>query len=376
MATSLKLVASPALPRGLSHLGGELVGRLYLGPACTGDSTFFHREERKAPWRVLLRQDEQVVETVSPLSDVLDWARREGESVACHVEAILAGFRASGRPFAGLSLEAPRIMGIVNVTPDSFSDGGRFFVPDAAVAHGLALREAGADILDVGGESTRPGAPAVPPDEEARRVLPVVRALAERGLVVSIDTRNAAVMAAAVDCGAAIINDVTALAGDPRALSAAAGSRAAIVLMHMQGEPRSMQTAPHYAFAPLDVFDFLAERLAACRAAGIAADRLCIDPGIGFGKTVEHNLQIVAHLSLYCGLGTPLLLGVSRKSFIAKLSRGEQPGDRIAGSLAAALAGLDRGARILRVHDVAETAQALAMWQGIRRAAEEPSGRI
>jgi dihydropteroate synthase len=264
-------------------------------------------------------------------------------------------------------------MGIVNVTPDSFSDGGCFFDSGAAIAHGLRLIEAGADILDVGGESTRPGAEAVDIDEEMRRVLPVIRALAEQGATVSVDTRHAAVMAAAVDSGAAIINDITGLEGDPQSLEVAARSGAAVVLMHRQGDPQVMQQNPHYAFAPLDIYDYLARRLEACRGAGIPAGRLCIDPGIGFGKTVEHNLQILSRLGLYHALGVPLLLGVSRKSFIGKLSRGEPAGERLAGSLTAALIGLGQGAQILRVHDVAETSQAAAVWLGIKTAGH-PAG--
>jgi dihydropteroate synthase len=179
-------------------------------------------------------------------------------------------------------------------------------------------------------------------------------------------------MGAAVENGAAIINDISALSGDPSSLAVAAKSGAAVVLMHMQGEPQGMQQAPHYSFAPLDIYDYLAERLAACRAAGIPIERLCIDPGIGFGKTVEHNLQVLARLGLYHGLGVPVLLGVSRKGFIGKLSRNEPAGQRLAGSLTAALLGLGQGAQILRVHDVVETVQAVAVWQSIKRAGDVP----
>lgn len=267
---------------------------------------------------------------------------------------------------AGLDLDRPRIMAVVNVTPDSFSDGGDRFDPGRAAADGLAMGEAGAAIMDVGGESTRPGAAAVPEAEELRRTIAVVRALADQGLVVSIDTRRARVMAEALAAGARIINDVTALAGDPASLEVAAGSDAAVVLMHMQGEPRTMQQDPSYADAALDIHDFLAQRVAACEAAGIARGRLALDPGIGFGKTVAHNLEILDQLALYHDLGCPLVLGVSRKSFIAKLSHGEAPKARLAGSLAAALAGLDRGVQIFRVHDVEETRQAIAVWRAIQ----------
>jgi dihydropteroate synthase len=268
-------------------------------------------------------------------------------------------------PFAGRSLDRPRIMGVINATPDSFSDGGRFADPARAIAHGRALMEAGADIIDVGGESTRPGAAPVPLAGEIDRTIPVVEALARAGAIVSIDTRHAAVMRAALAAGARIVNDITALSGDPESLATVAASEAAVVLMHMQGEPQTMQQEPRYRDAPLDVYDYLAARVAACTAAGIAPSRLAVDPGIGFGKTVRHNVEILADLALYHGLGAAVLLGVSRKSFIARLSRGEDAGNRIAGSLAAALAGLDRGVQIIRVHDVAETAQAVAIWRAI-----------
>jgi len=259
-------------------------------------------------------------------------------------------------------------MGVVNVTPDSFSDGGRYAARDTAIAHGRALKAAGADILDVGGESTRPGAAPVSIGEELDRVVPVIEALAGEGALVSVDTRRAAVMRAALAAGARIVNDVTALAGDSESLSVVAASGAAVVLMHMQGEPRTMQQDPTYRDAPLDIYDFFAARLAVCAAAGIDPARIALDPGIGFGKHDPHNLAILADLALYHGLGCALLLGASRKSFIGRLSRGEDAGHRLAGSLAAALTGLERGVQILRVHDVAETAQALAIWQAIATA--------
>ncbi len=245
-------------------------------------------------------------------------------------------------PFAGLVMDRPHIMGVINVTPDSFSDGGERFDPGAAVAAGLALAEAGAAILDVGGESTRPGAEEVPEAEELRRTLSVVKALADQGLAVSIDTRRAAVMAEALAAGARVINDVTALTGDPRSLDVVAGSDAFVVLMHMQGEPQTMQREPSYDDVALDIYDYLAARVAACEAAGIDRRRLAVDPGIGFGKTAEHNLEILDRLALYHDLGCPLVLGVSRKSFIAKLSSGEAPKERLAGSLAAGELGAGR----------------------------------
>ncbi len=270
--------------------------------------------------------------------------------------------------FAGVALDRPRIMGIVNVTPDSFSDGGDFAEAEAAIRHGERLLAEGADILDVGGESTRPGAEPVPEQEELRRVLPVVRALAGLGAPVSIDTRRAGVAAAAFDAGARIVNDVTALSSDPRAVAVAAAKGASVVLMHMQGEPQTMQQAPHYDDVVVEVRDYLAARIAVCEAAGIPRHRIAIDPGIGFGKTIGHNLSLLQNLDVLAPLGCPVLLGVSRKGFIARLSRSEAPKDRVFGSLAAAFAGILRGARILRVHDVDATRQALAVWQAIAEA--------
>ncbi len=257
-------------------------------------------------------------------------------------------------------------MGVVNVTPDSFSDGGETLETEAAVARGRALIAAGAHMLDIGGESTRPGAAPVPAETELARIIPVVRGLADAGVPLSVDTRKAAVMEAALAAGAAVINDVTALAGDERSLSVAAASGASVVLMHMRGEPATMQDAPRYDDVVEGVFAHLESRVAACEAAGIPRHRIAVDPGIGFGKTVAHNVDLLRRLARFSDLGCPIVIGVSRKSLIAGLSRGEPADARLAGSLAAALAAVEAGARILRVHDVAETAQALAVWRALR----------
>lgn len=266
--------------------------------------------------------------------------------------------------FAGVALDLPLVMGVVNATPDSFSDGGKYLGLEAAIAYGRRLAAEGAALIDVGGESTRPGAAPVPPEEEIARTVPVIRALAGEGIRVSIDTRHAAVMRAAVEAGAAIINDISALEG-AGALAAAAESGASLVLMHMKGQPGDMQADPRYDNAPREIYDYLAARIDSCLDAGIPFEKLCVDPGIGFGKTVEHNLQLLASLDSLQALGVPVLLGVSRKSFIGALSRKEPPEHRLGGSLAAALAGLDRGVKILRVHDVAQTVQAVAVWHAI-----------
>jgi dihydropteroate synthase len=257
-------------------------------------------------------------------------------------------------------------MGILNVTPDSFSDGGRLSGPDAAVQAGIALHQAGADIIDVGGESTRPGATPVQIDEELRRTIPVVDGLARAGIPVSIDTMKAGVMRAALDAGATMLNDVSALQADPDSLGVAAASQAQVVLMHMPGTPQTMQGLAHYADPVAEVMAQLGARIAAAEAAGIARSRILADPGIGFGKGLEHNLAILQQLEAFHALGVPLLLGASRKSLIPAIAGPAPVTDRLAGSLALALRGAEAGVAWLRVHDVAETAQALKLWAAIR----------
>jgi dihydropteroate synthase len=257
------------------------------------------------------------------------------------------------------------VMGVLNVTPDSFSDGGRFIEPAAAVSHARRLIDGGADLIDVGGESTRPGATPVDVDEELARVVPVIEALAGCGVPVSIDTRHARVMRAALRAGAAIVNDVSALTADPDSLTVVAEAGASVVLMHAQGDPATMQDDPRYGDVVAEVHDWLADRIDACAAAGIPRDGIVVDPGIGFGKTLDHNLELLRNLDRFHDLGCPILLGVSRKGFIGRLGGGAPAHARLPGSLAAALAGVRQGVHILRVHDVAETRQALAVWGAI-----------
>ncbi len=264
---------------------------------------------------------------------------------------------------AGLDLSRPRIMGIVNVTPDSFSDGGHHHAAEQAIAHALRLADEGADILDIGGESTRPGSDPVSLEEELARVMPVIEALAGKVEArLSIDTRKAEVMRRAHAAGIDMINDVSALMYDPRALDAAAETGLPVCLMHAQGDPKTMQDEPRYDDALTDVFDFLEARVEAALRAGIRRDRLMIDPGIGFGKTVAHNLQLMAGLSLFHALGVPLVLGASRKRFIGAITGEAVAGERVVGSVAAALAGVAQGAHIIRVHDVKATRQGLDVW--------------
>jgi len=264
-----------------------------------------------------------------------------------------------------LRLDRPRVMGIVNVTPDSFSDGGAHDNTEAAVAHGLQLVAEGADLLDIGGESTRPGAAPVPLEEELRRVVPVIEQLARQTQVpISIDTFKPEVMRAAVAAGAGMINDIHALRQDG-ALAAAAELGVPVVLMHMQGEPGSMQDTPHYDDVVAEVHRFLVDRMFSAEMAGIAKKNLVIDLGFGFGKTTDHNMILLARSARFLELGVPMLAGLSRKRSIGELTGREAPRDRVAGSVAAHLIAAQRGATILRVHDVAATVDALKVWAAV-----------
>jgi dihydropteroate synthase len=264
-----------------------------------------------------------------------------------------------------LTLDRPRVLGIVNVTPDSFSDGGEHATAEAAVAHGLRLAEEGADALDVGGESTRPGAADVSIEEELRRVIPVIeRLVRETTLPISVDTSKPEIMRAAVDAGAGMINDVYALRRDG-ALDMAASLRVPVVLMHMQGEPRSMQEAPRYDDVVAEVHRFLAERIFAAEMAGIPKKQIVVDPGFGFGKTLQHNLALLAQFERFTDLGVSVLAGLSRKKSIGYLPGRVEPPARVHGSVAAHLIAAQRGAKLLRVHDVAATVDALKVWEAV-----------
>ena len=282
--------------------------------------------------------------------------------------ASLPGQLRAGR--FSLALDRPLIMGVVNVTPDSFSDGGRFLDTGRAIAHARRLIEEGADILDLGGESTRPGAAPVSAREEADRVLPVLEALADAGVPVSIDTRHAPLMRAALERGASMINDIQALTG-PGALDAVRESDCAICLMHMQGEPGTMQVAPAYADVVSEVREFLRTRVDACVDAGIARERLVIDPGIGFGKTARHNLELLRGLCRLSELCLPMLVGVSRKALLGRIT-GRDVNNRLAGSVSAAVLAAERGAAIVRVHDVAATRDALRVLRAVTDESYEP----
>lgn len=275
---------------------------------------------------------------------------------------VIEAITAKRMPVAGLDLTRPQVMGILNVTPDSFSDGGRFDHAGAGVAHAKAMQAAGADMIDIGGESTRPGAKLVQIDEEITRTAPVIAAIRETsGVPISIDTRKADVAKAALAAGADLINDVSAFEFDNGMIDVAAGSQAPVCLMHAQGTPDIMQDDPRYGDVVLDVYEYLADRVSIANRAGIPSSRIIVDPGIGFGKTQEHNLLLLRKLSIFHSLGCAILLGASRKRFIGAIGKAEVADRRMPGSLAVAMAAVSQGVQVLRVHDVAETCQALSL---------------
>ena len=348
-------------PLGLFRRGeGEIAGefpRLYGGA------------QRIGAWEIAIRIGATIQRAVATAPALNEWRERQPDAVKARLALLIDRLTASRGHAIDRTDAWPLLMGIVNVTPDSFSDGGRHDDPAAALAHARELVDAGARILDIGGESTRPGAEPVSPPDEIRRVLPVLQGLQDLRqdppeIMLSIDTRHADVMRAALKAGVDIINDVSALTGDPESLAVAAGSNAEIALMHMQGEPPTMNQAPVYADVLLDVFDYLESRIESCVAAGIPRDKLVVDPGIGFGKRSAENLAILRNLALFHGLGCRTLLGASRKGFGAK-TQALAPRDRLPTSLAAAVSAAAQGFHMLRVHDAAETRQALEIWRRI-----------
>ena len=305
-----------------------------------------------------------------PWSAALAWAKDAGEAVGAHVEGILARIEAPRAPLAGLAMDRPRLAGIVNVTPDSFSDGGQFRGSSDAIEHGVRLVSEGAAIVDVGGESTRPGSGGIGVEEECARAIPVVAALAKRGALVSIDTRKAAVMAAALEAGARVVNDTSALTADARSLPIVAARGVPAILMHMRGVPADMAARARYASTAHDVYDELEARVRACEDAGIPRRHLVVDPGIGFAKDGAHNAHVLAHLALFHGLGCTLMLGVSRKRLVPAVEASAPPTGRLPASLGVAWSAFDKGVQILRVHDVAAHAQVLAAWHALARPEE------
>jgi len=265
------------------------------------------------------------------------------------------------------------VMGVLNVTPDSFSDGGRFAARDSAVAHAVEMAEAGADLIDVGGESTRPGSQPVPAEEQIRRVVPVIEEIARRNLpvVVSIDTTRASVAAAALDAGAGVVNDISAGRDDAAMLPSVAERGVPVVLMHMQGTPATMQLNPTYDDVVRETIDFLHERIAAAEGAGVAPHRILVDPGIGFGKTMAHNLELLRRQSEFAMLGRPVLIGTSRKGFIGRITNEPEPSRRLFGTAASVAWSVANGAAVVRVHDVAEMSKVVRMTEAIRHGISE-----
>lgn len=358
--------------------------RIYLVPVgpVFGDETavsFAGTGLQFSGFRVMARDGNRVIfDQRLTASQVKAQAGLASGAVRTQIEHQCANLRAQRQalqlPGLGLGRELnytkPLIMGVLNVTPDSFSDGGKYIDPVHAVAQARRMIAEGADIIDIGGESTRPGAEPVWEGEEAERVVPVIEALQADGVPLSIDTRHSFVIDKAITAGAHIINDVTALTYDPESMRVAAGTEAPIILMHSQGNPKTMQDRPTYSHPLLDVYDYLAERIETCAAEGIDKTRLILDPGIGFGKRmVQDNLALINGLPLLHTLGCPILFGASRKSFIGAISGEEDSTQRLPGSLAAAIKAVEGGAQMVRVHDVAATKQALTMTQAFRDAA-------
>jgi dihydropteroate synthase len=319
---------------------------------------------------------ERRVSTILALRDRASWQAHLPEPMAAQFAAQWHNITNARAPLeAGhklLGFTRPHVMGILNVTPDSFSDGGKYADPALAVERAQALMKAGAALVDIGAESTRPGAKPVWEGDEIARLQPVLERLKGSSGWISADTRKAGVMRMALTHGAEIINDVSALTHDRESLSVVAAAGCPVVLMHLQGDPQTMQQSPAYQDALLDVYDHLEARIAACSAAGIPAGRIIIDPGIGFGKSLRHNLELLNGLSLFHALGCAVLLGVSRKKFVGALSNEEPADARFPGSLAAALHGLNQGVQLIRVHDVPETVQAVKIWLGLKDAGVTP----
>ncbi len=342
------LVPASAASRSITPDDGGYPGTL---PLC-GDGPFdFTAIE------VITRSGTAVARRLRPLSDLWD---TDVNPALLPVHTILGHLTSPRRRIAGLRMDRPQLMGIVNVTPDSFSDGGQFSSSAQAIEHALRMAEQGAAILDIGGESSRPGSDAITVAEELARVLPVIEALGTRTeALISIDTRKAEVARQALAAGAHIINDITAMTYDPAMIEVAAVAGVPVVLMHALGDPKTMQDDPRYDDAPTDIYDYLAGRIDTLVAAGVVRERIIVDPGIGFGKTAAHNLQLMGSLALFHGLGCPVLLGASRKRFIGGLTNEPEAARRMPGSIGAALAGAAHGVQIIRVHDVKETKAAL-----------------
>jgi dihydropteroate synthase len=345
----MKITRSPGLPRGFVY-------------PVDRKSDFQLRPMRISRGELFLPTSDGVTLVEADLSEIETWAAEIGGDLPMVIAELIDGVSRPRGYFSGLLLSEPVVMGVVNVTPDSFHDGGRFDDPEVAIAHGVALIEAGAQILDIGGESTRPGADPVSVQEEIDRVLPIIESVVGHGAVISIDTRRVEVMRAALAAGASIVNDVTAL-NEPGAIEIVRDAGASVILMHMQGSPQTMQADPYYDHAPYEVAAYLAKRVEDCERSGLSRDRIAVDPGIGFGKSDAHNFAILNALAMLHGIRSPIVLGVSRKSFIGRAVGANSTEDRLPGTIAATLHAVNEGVQIHRVHDVAEIKQALGIWQ-------------
>lgn len=357
------LMRAVCRPLGLltGKAAAEAVSEGRARPLAGGQTAFTYGE------LFLACEDGAIRAATASFADIQSWAKSSAPDVNGAVTMALASLSEPRRRFAGIDMSAPVVMGILNVTPDSFYAGSRLASPQDAIAAGLAMVEAGTGIIDIGGESTRPGSTAPGEQEELDRVLPVIEGLAGCGAVLSIDTRRPSVMRAAVAAGAGIINDVSALSA-PGAIDAAVELGVSVVLMHCQGDPATMQDDPRYDHAPYEILGYLASRAATCEAAGIKSDRIAIDPGFGFGKTAGHNQQILDSLGLFQSLGYPVLAGLSRKGFLGVMSGTDTADDRLAATIAATILAAGQGAQIHRVHDPREVRQALSVWQSMASA--------
>ncbi len=312
---------------------------------------------------LLIKTEKNIISFTTETDSAREWALADG----CIEDLDDIIFKLTSRSVKKIfgDLSSPLLMGVVNATPDSFHDGGKYLDVNSAISRAHSLIAAGADIIDIGGESSKPGAVPVTAKEEIERVIPVIKEVVGFGVPISIDTKKPSVMEAAIIAGASIVNDITALSGDPRSIGLLKELGVPVILMHMQGSPVDMQNKPYYEFAPLDIFEYLHHRIMICLDAGISKSNLIVDPGIGFGKNLDHNIAILHRLSLFHGLGVPIAIGISRKSFIAALSEGEISEQRLPGSLAMAIWAYNQAVQILRVHDVAETKQALKIYKAI-----------
>ena len=351
-------IESSVLPEPFRFIP-EMGAEFQLKPILN-DTGHFTRAELYIP------STEGVLVVSASISEISKWATANSVELESVIGRLIKSVSSPSISFAGLSLDHPILMGVLNITPDSFHDGGRFTNSDLAIAHAIKLLNSGAEIIDIGGEeSTRPGADPISEQEEIDRIAPIIEGLVGEKALISVDTRRANVMRAALSLGAKIVNDVSALS-DIGAIEAVKKENASAILMHMQGSPKTMQRCPNYFDAPYEITNFLSKKVLLCERKGIPRDRLAIDPGIGFGKSDNHNLAILNALAILRGVGVPIVIGVSRKSFIGRFAGAEETIDRLAGTISATIYAMGQGVQIHRVHDVTEIKQALTIWERIK----------